>query len=73
MNLRSDAPANGNAETGGGNGQTKFWGFSTLAYVMPLEYELRYDPTDLDKPITPILPTHLGLSFQANNTTQPAR
>ena len=38
-----------NAETGGGNGQTQFWGFSALGYVMPLELELGYDPTDLNQ------------------------
>lgn len=45
-----------NAETGGGQGLNPFWGWSTLAYGMPLEYELGYDPTDLNcKTVQPIL------------------
>jgi len=37
-----------NAETGCGQGLNPFWGWSTLGYLMPLEYELGYDPTDLE-------------------------
>jgi hypothetical protein len=36
-----------NAETGSGQGLNPFWGWSSLAYFMPLEFELGYDPTDL--------------------------
>ena len=36
-----------NAETGVGQGLNPFWGWSTLGYLMPLEYELGYDPTDV--------------------------
>lgn len=36
-----------NAETGCGQGLNPFWGWSTLAYFMPLEYELKYDPTNI--------------------------
>jgi len=38
-----------NGETGVGLGVNPFWGWSTLAYFMPLEYELGYDPTDLQR------------------------
>ena len=54
-----------NAETGGGNGLNPFWGWSTLAYVMPLELDLNYDPMDLGKPIRPILRQDLGVSFSS--------
>jgi putative isomerase len=52
-----------NAETGGGNGQKQFWGFSALGYVMPLELELGYDPTDLEAPVKPVVTHHLGVTF----------
>jgi hypothetical protein len=52
-----------NAETGAGIGQTQFWGFSALYYVMPLEMELNYDPTDLTAPIRPILKEQMNLKF----------
>jgi hypothetical protein len=52
-----------NAGTGGGNGQTQFWGFSALGYVMPLELQLGYDPTDLEAPVRPVATQHLGVQF----------
>jgi hypothetical protein len=52
-----------NAETGTGQGLYPFWGWSTLAYLMPLEFELEYDPTHLSAPIRPIACELLGLSF----------
>ena len=52
-----------NAETGAGLGQTQFWGFSALYYVMPLECQLNYNPADLNKDIQPIVPRHLGVPF----------
>ncbi|MGA2229437.1 MAG: trehalase family glycosidase [Tepidisphaeraceae bacterium] len=51
-----------NAETGEGEGHV-FWGFSTLAYVMPLEWELKYDPMDLNGPVKPIVTENLGIAF----------
>ena len=36
-----------NGETGAGQGLNPFWGWSTLAYMMPVEYQLGYDPTDV--------------------------
>ncbi len=37
-----------NAETGTGQGLNPFWGWSTLAYMMPVEFELGYNPMDLN-------------------------
>lgn len=51
------------ADTGKGNGLNPFWGWSSLAYIMPLEYDLRYDPTDLNGPVSPIVPGALNVSF----------
>jgi hypothetical protein len=52
-----------NSETGQGYGMNPFWGWSSLAYLMPLEYDLHYDPTDLTSAIQPIAKDHLGISF----------
>lgn len=52
-----------NSETGAGYGMNPFWGWSSLAYVMPMEYELHYDPMDLTGKIRPIVTEKLGLSF----------
>lgn len=42
-----------NGETGKGLGLNPFWGWSALAYVMPLELEMGYDPTEIGDPIRP--------------------
>ena len=52
-----------NSETGEGMGMNPFWGWSSLAYIMPLEYELNYDATDLNKPIRPIVTEKYGIAF----------
>jgi hypothetical protein len=52
-----------NAETGEGEGLERFWGWSSLAYVMPLELELNYDPTDLNTDIRPIIAEKWKLNF----------
>lgn len=52
-----------NAETGEGLGQTNFWGFTALYYVMLLESHLQYDASSLDSPFKPIIPNELGVSF----------
>jgi hypothetical protein len=51
-----------NGETGEGQGHV-FWGFSTLGYVMPLEWELQYDPMDLNGDVKPIVSSEMGLKF----------
>ena len=38
-----------NAETGNGEGLNPFWGWSTLAYFMPLELEKKYNPTAIEQ------------------------
>jgi hypothetical protein len=53
-----------NAETGEGLGQTQFWGFTALYYVMPLELSLGYDPSDLHSAFRPIVTQELGIQFQ---------
>lgn len=53
-----------NGETGGGLGLNPFWGWSTLAYFMPFELELNYDPTKIDdKPLIKIGSDILKISF----------
>ena len=47
------------SDTGKGNGLNPFWGWSSLAYVMPLEYETGYDPTDIQSEIKPLLSSSL--------------
>jgi hypothetical protein len=52
-----------NAEDGSGLGHTQFWGFTSLYYVMLLEWHLDYDISDLEKPFRPIIPDELGVKF----------
>jgi hypothetical protein len=54
-----------NAETGEGLGQTRFWGFTALYYVMPLELQLNYNPSDLHSALRPIVRQELGVDFSA--------
>jgi hypothetical protein len=51
------------SDTGKGNGMNPFWGWSSLAYVMPLDYLNGYDPTDLDAELRPIIKERLGIMF----------
>ncbi|MDK2902191.1 MAG: hypothetical protein PWQ93_110 [Clostridiales bacterium] len=52
-----------NAETGCGQGLNPFWGWSALAYFMPLEFELKYDPMKPDACILPIAVENLNIMF----------
>jgi hypothetical protein len=53
-----------NGETGGGQGLDPFWGWSSLAYLMPLEYEEGYDPSDLHlRSFRPLLRDRFGLTL----------
>lgn len=38
-----------NGETGAGQGLNPFWGWSSLGFLMKMEYETGYDPTDLSR------------------------
>jgi hypothetical protein len=53
-----------NAETGDGLGQTNFWGFTALYYVMRLEHQLNFDASALGPGFRPIIPDELGIRFQ---------
>jgi hypothetical protein len=54
-----------NAETGSGNGLNPFWGWSALAYLMPLEYEMKYNPAEISSaPIKKIATDNLGVKFK---------
>lgn len=51
------------AETGCGQGLNPFWGWSTLAYFMPLEFEARYDPMKADAFIMPLAKECFNIMF----------
>ncbi len=53
-----------NAETGDGLGQTRFWGFTALYYVMLLELEAKYDASDLTRAAEAIVTRELGVGFE---------
>jgi hypothetical protein len=53
-----------NAETGEGLGQTQFWGFTDLYYVMPMEFAMGYDASSLHRPARAIIPQELGIRFE---------
>lgn len=54
------------SDTGRGNGMNPFWGWSSLAYVMPLDFIRHYDPTDLPARIQPLISNELGISFSGS-------
>jgi len=59
-----------NSETGEGIGLDPFWGWSTLAYFMPLEFEMGYDPSNLDSTALQRLGSEvLGVTFPLNKKT----
>lgn len=51
------------SDSGKGNGMNPFWGWSSLAYTMPLEFELNYNPTAIHGPVYPMLRAQLGINF----------
>jgi putative isomerase len=51
------------SDTGKGNGMDPFWGWSSLAYVMPIDLARRYDPMDLHSQVRPLIKSDLGLTF----------
>lgn len=51
------------SDSGSGNGMNPFWGWSSLAYVMPLDYVNGYDPMDLTVEIRPLIKDQLGIQF----------
>jgi putative isomerase len=51
------------SDTGRGDGMNPFWGWSALAYVMPLDYANSYDPMNLTGKVQPLLKNQLGIEF----------
>lgn len=51
------------SDSGKGNGMNPFWGWSALAYVMPLDYVNGYDPMDLKGEVRPLIRDELGIEF----------
>lgn len=51
------------SDSGSGNGMNPFWGWSSLAYVMPLDFVNGYDPMDLSGEIRPLIKEQLGIRF----------
>jgi putative isomerase len=51
------------SDTGKGNGMNPFWGWSSLAYVMPPDFTAGYDPMKLGVVIRPLLSQQLGIKF----------
>ncbi len=49
-----------NSETGVGYGRKPFFGWSTLAYLMPLEFEMNYNPTAIKEVEMPKLVELIG-------------
>jgi len=56
------------SDTGKGNGMNPFWGWSALAYVMPLDQVAKYNPMDLHKSIEPLATELTGITFTKTET-----
>jgi hypothetical protein len=50
-----------------------FWGWSSLAYVMPLDLEMHYDPMDLEGTIRPLITEQWGLRWNDGAAAKPQR
>lgn len=59
------------SDTGKGNGMNPFWGWSSLAYVMPFDLIYDYNPMDLNAPVKPLIKIEfgnsLGRAFEASS------
>lgn len=51
------------SDTGKGNGMNPFWGWSSFAYVMPIDLVQHYNPMELHVSIQPLIKKELGLTF----------
>lgn len=51
------------SDTGNGNGMNPFWGWSSLAYVMPLDLIHIYNPMDLNATPKPLIKTEFDNSI----------
>ena len=49
------------SDTAKGNGMNPFWGWSSLAYMMPLDFKTSYDPMDLSGQIQPLLKSQVKI------------
>ena len=52
------------SDTGKGNGMNPFWGWSALAYVMPLDQLAHYNPMDLHGGVRPLAMELTGVAFK---------
>ncbi len=55
-----------NAETGEGLGMNPFYGWSSIAYFLPLEMDMKYNPMDFRKKKIESLSTGIGIQFSKN-------
>jgi putative isomerase len=53
-----------NSDSGSGNGMNPFWGWSSLAYVMPMDLTRHYNPMDLQAPVRPLITELFGIAFK---------
>ena len=51
------------SDSGKGNGMNPFWGWSSLAYVMPIDFVNRYDPMELHGRVQPLIKNELRVAF----------
>lgn len=58
-----------NGDTGGGYGRNPFFGWSSLAYIMPLEYEMRELQQTSMRPIVKELLAGCNVEVKPSNTT----